>query len=352
MSQSPIRRSRGFTLIELLVVIAIIGTLVSLLLPAVQQAREAARRSQCANRLKQLGVACQNYVTAHRGLPASVVFGYDRQGDRAVFGGWSVHSKLLPFLEQGQAYDEVNFSLTYSAEANNTAARQRTGVFLCPSDPLADQPRDHTFSGIVTPVLGVDYGFAMGDWYVAPGIGGNALGVRPRGPFFPNSRVRMRDFVDGTTHTLLAAEVKTWQSYVRDCGGLATVDDPADLPGPDADPQTIPEYRAGCSHKTDSGHTEWVDGHVHQTGVNTAWTPNREILRFKDGVAYDVDLTGRREKNGDDGPTFAAVTARSHHPGGVHALRADGSVSFVGDAIDGAAWRAMGTLAGGEVNRP
>jgi prepilin-type processing-associated H-X9-DG protein len=93
-----------------------------------------------------------------------------------------------------------------------------------------------------------------------------------------------------------------------------------------------------------SGHSEWIDGHVHQTGFTTAWPPNRKILGGPSRV--DTDLSGVREMNG--GPTYAAITARSYHPGGVNVLLGDGSVRFVKDSIDGRTWRALGTIAGNE----
>jgi prepilin-type N-terminal cleavage/methylation domain-containing protein len=342
----PIRRS-GFTLIELLVVIAIIGVLIALLLPAVQQAREAARRTQCKNNLKQMGVALHNYVDAAGCLPPALSVGLIPSGTN--FGNWGIHARLLPYFERDAAYAAINFEAGgYDVLANTTLTGTPMNLFICPSDPRGTDMRPHSLSGISTPVSGTNYGWNTGDWYVFGGVGAAALGAQPRSPFFVNSRIRLNGVVDGTTKTIVAAEVKTFQAYIRDCGGLSTVTNPASIPADNADPTSISEYASGCSLQLDSGHTEWCDGHVHQSGFTFAWPPNKRIVRLSSGVELDVDLTGRREKDCLQGPTFAAVNSRSHHAGGVHALLLDGSVRFVSDSIDGAAWRALGTIAGGE----
>lgn len=141
------------------------------------------------------------------------------------------------------------------------------------------------------------------------------------------------------------SEVKSYQNYLRDRGGLSRVNDPSRVPPPDADPsQVVPEYAGGgCTPKPD-GHAEWVDGGVHHTGFTTAWTPNKVT---GNATTADLDINGQREKQG--GPTFAAITARSYHPGGINALLIDGSLRFVKTSIAGPAWRALGSVAGGEV---
>src|SRR4051812_22052043 len=109
---------RGFTLIELLVVIAIIAVLIALLLPAVQAAREAARRIQCTNNMKQLGLAIHNYESVAGALPPSLVFA--RYGSTNWNNGWSIHGRLLPFMEQGNAFNSINFTNNYSQAGNTT----------------------------------------------------------------------------------------------------------------------------------------------------------------------------------------------------------------------------------------
>ncbi|WP_165251038.1 DUF1559 domain-containing protein [Paludisphaera soli] len=334
----PRTASRGFTLIELLVVIAIIAVLIALLLPAVQSAREAARRIQCTNNLKQLGLALHNYEGVAAALPPSMCM----KGSGATISwnnGWSVHGRILPFLEQGSAFNAINFTLRYNVPENTTIGAQVIAGFLCPSE-INTQPR-----ATATARYGVNnYGWNMGDWYVWGGFGGPSNAA----PFELNQSRTLAAFSDGLSNTLVAAEVKTYQPNLANCGsGLANVGNPAALPSPASDPYTVaPEYNAGCTLAT-TGHTEWVDGAVHETGFTTAWTPNKRIVRSGGDPRQDLDLVGRRESTG--GPTFAAVTSRSHHPGGVNALLADGSVRFVKDSINGDAWRALGTLRGGEV---
>ncbi|QDU62657.1 hypothetical protein Pan216_35240 [Planctomycetes bacterium Pan216] len=336
MVSSPSRRA--FTLVELLVVIAIIGVLVGLLLPAIQQAREAARRSQCASNMRQLGFALHNYIEAFNVLPPSSVVTY--QGGAPVFGGWSIHARLMPYLDGVQHYDRINFDHSYDHASNTTASAVLIGLFGCPSDPKSSQKTTH----FGVELGGVNYGWTMGDWYVFGGVNPSTmLSQKPRSAFFPNSSVRLAGMIDGSSKTMVAGEVLMQQKYNRDCGGLSSVTDPASIPTTNADPSTIGEYSSGCTLKT-SGHTEWVDGHVHQTGMTTAWPPNFVTV---DGSDNDVDLSGSREKDGE--PTFAGVNARSYHPGGVHVLLGDGAVKFVGDSIDGTVWRGIGTIAGNEI---
>ncbi|MGE3821794.1 MAG: H-X9-DG-CTERM domain-containing protein, partial [Isosphaeraceae bacterium] len=138
------------------------------------------------------------------------------------------------------------------------------------------------------------------------------------------------------------------QPLYRDCGGLSRVTDPNAVPPTHVHPATIlPEILGGAACEFKAGHSEWTDGQVHHTGFTTAFTPNRRVDGNEpSGRPADFDVTGQREKRG--GPTFAAITARSHHPGGVNVLMGDGSVRFVKDAVDGATWRALGTVSGGE----
>src|SRR5437763_9170606 len=126
------RRGHGFTLVELLVVIAIIAVLIALLLPAVQAAREAARRIQCTNNLKQLGLALHNYESIAGALPPSVVVA--RYGSAFWSNGWSIHGRVLPFLEHGTIFNSINFTFNYSIPENTTVTRLSLSSFLCPSE--------------------------------------------------------------------------------------------------------------------------------------------------------------------------------------------------------------------------
>jgi hypothetical protein len=158
---------------------------------------------------------------------------------------------------------------------------------------------------------------------------------------------RWAEFTDGTGQTLLMSEVKNYTPYIRDCGSLKNIQDPNNIPPPTADPLTVaPEYGSvGCTFLLNA-HSQWAEITVHHIGFTTAWPPNQRTPGGP-GMAYpDVDLNSQRERIG--GPTFAAVTSRSYHAGGVQSLMGDGSVRFVSSSIDGFIWRSLGTVAGGE----
>lgn len=335
-------RPRGraaFTLIELLVVIAIIGVLLALLLPAIQTAREAARRSQCANNLKQIGLAVQNYDAAFAVLPPSGVM--LAPGSSPNWQGWSIHGRILSFLEAHEKFDQINFNFASHAAENSTVRSQLGGVFLCPSDPLARVRRSSSqFDN-------TNYGFSRGQWYV---WGGTSASQPPPSPFYVNSSVRLGDVGDGLTKTLFAAEVKSATEYNRRCTNVLFAPVNSTLPpSPNDQPASIPGYES-CSageHKN-TGHTEWHNGDVHHSGFTTAWTPNRRTGGSFASTRYiDIDVTGIREEDG--GPTFSAITARSYHSGGVNVLWGDGSTRFMSDNIDGAVWRALSTINGSEI---
>jgi prepilin-type processing-associated H-X9-DG protein len=191
--------------------------------------------------------------------------------------------------------------------------------------------------------LGVNnYGWCLGDWYVWGGFGSS---VPNRTALGPNRARRFSEITDGLSQTVLAAEVKTNQKHLMP-DSLATIKDPNAIPDANADPYAaVPEYLS--SNAVDvGGHISWADGSVSQTGFTTAWPPNKVTLGGP-GRAADIDMLARDE--GAGGPTFAAHTARSYHPGGVNALFVDGSVHFIKSTINGQAWRALGTVAGGEV---
>lgn len=331
--QRDVQRRAAFTLVELLVVIAIIGVLVALLLPAVQAAREAARRSQCGNNLKQLGLAALNFESSRKHLPpsANVDLSVTSTGNN---GSWGVHGRLLPYLEQQSLRQLVDVETAWDLQMAISGVRIE--AFQCPSDSRSAELRDP--GGGKALLYATNYGFNMGTWFVydpAKNVGGN-------GAFYPNSNLPMSRFSDGTSNTLLAAEVKAWTAYSRN-GGLASADIPSSVDVAAAQVAAGPD-------KKDTGHTEWPDGRVHHTGFTATMTPNTFVPFSLNGDVVDGDYNSWQEgRNGSAGaPTYAIVTSRSHHPGQVQAALVDGSVRSIADGIDLVVWRAMATRDGEE----
>lgn len=323
---------RGFTLIELLVVVAIVAILISLLLPAVQQAREAARRTQCRNNLKQIGLAIHNYLDTHSVFPPAFVS--DITSTDTPGGEWSIHARILPFLDQANLFGHANLSLAYDDPANGQIATQRVAVFLCP-DEVNDRTRlDESGIPIHYPV---NYGYNGGTWAVWD----NATHQVGDGAFAPNASFRTRDMLDGTSNTLAFSEVKAFTPYNRD-GNNGT-------PAIPSTPQEVEALIAlGGSNKANSGHTEGVDGRVHQTGFTVTLPPNSEVI-VPGGDSTEGDYTSCREDKSCSTPTYAAVTARSFHTGIVQSLLMDGSVHSISENIDLVTWRRLGQRNDGSV---
>lgn len=327
---------RGFTLVELLVVIAIIGLLIALLLPAVQAAREAARRSSCKNNLRQFGLALHNYQSTLSVFPLSYVA--ERGVTTTVGGQWSVRARILPYAEQGNLSDLINWNVAYATQLD--VAIKRIPMFLCPSE-INDVVRINLSTGVKRDYP-ANYAANFGTWKIFDPndmSGGD-------GAFHPNSAYTPAKIVDGMSHTLAASEVKAYTPYIRN---VAT-DPGATLP-------TVPNFAdgligdgccIGLKLQQNTGQTEWADGLCQQSGFTTTFTPNTEVLYTLSGKTHDIDYVSWREATHLTRPTYAALTARSHHPGGVHALLMDGSVHFVADSIDLAIWRGLGTRGGQE----
>jgi prepilin-type N-terminal cleavage/methylation domain-containing protein/prepilin-type processing-associated H-X9-DG protein len=356
-------RRRGFTLIELLVVIAIIGVLIALLLPAVQQAREAARRIQCTNNFKQVGLALANYESAVSSLPPTTILVGPMTGGGKFFfeSSWSVSARVSPFMEAGALYNSINFSLTYSHPVNTTVQRTPLGFLQCPSDP-SPKVRD---DGSLDPVKGLNavanVAYCVGDWYsFGPSAPSGTLSPPNRTAFSPTLSRRYAEFTDGLSNSMLASEVQVGRLQLRDCvggypgslpGGLS----PTTYPDPGAPSlQFIQANSGGCKKRSVLGMMRWANGGAYYSGFTTALTPNtKNIMTFTDTI-YNVgqplrgawDWVTQDENNG--GPTYGALTASSYHPGGVTALFGDGSVRFIKDTVSGSVWRALGSIAGNE----
>jgi prepilin-type N-terminal cleavage/methylation domain-containing protein len=319
-------RTQAFTLIELLVVIAIIAILIGLLVPAVQKVREAAARTACLNNLKQIGLALHNHENAHRSFPPA---GDYPPGAKAV--SWSVQARLLPYLEQENLHRLINFGLPYSSQPSVTAFR--VPVYLCPSE-TNDRPRQ---DGSLTHYP-LNYAANFGTWHVFNPI----TSQYGDGVFAINTRLKPGGIRDGLSNTLAFAEVKAYTPYLRDGGQPAVTK--AAIPSAPAQIAAL-----GGSFKTDSGHTEWVDARVHQSGFTATFPPNTVVPYAVDGTAFDIDFNSSREGNTTNQITYAAVTARSYHTSQVHVLLMDGSVRAVANGIDARIWQALSTRAGGEV---
>lgn len=331
-SSSNTQEARGFTLIELLVVIAIIAILVALLLPAVQQAREAARRSSCKNNLKQIGLALHNYLDTYTVFPPAFCLG---TGDG---GQWSVHARILPFVEQGALYDAADLNSTYTT--GQAPANSRVPIYVCPSDPN-DKGRGNDY-------YPTSYGYSAGPWFVWD----NATQTKGPGAFSPNSKLSDRDMTDGMTNTLAFSEVKAFTPYIRDGDVVTGMNAP--MPASEA---TVTAYtgtlkgnKVGQSTPTvtASGHTEWVDGRVHQTGFTTTFTPN-SMVPISGGAAPEGDFTNCREGKSCAQPTYAAVTSRSYHTGTVNSLLMDGSVRGFSENINLETWQNLSIRNDGKV---
>ena len=331
-SSRPVGRRSAFTLVELLVVIAIIGILIGLLLPAVQAAREAARRMSCTNNMKQMILAVHNYESSTKRIPPA----WTRP---AVSGdGWSAQARILPYIENVALASAIDFSAGYGQARITVDGRSikvssfRVPVYLCPSDVLDEGRNDSGGDPYHYPL---SYGYNAGPWLVF-----NPNNRLPGPGSFQTGRVsRFRDVLDGLSNTLGFGEVKAWTPYYRDAEVAGTIPTPR---------EPLDVCTLGGSFKPDTGHTEWVDGRVHQSGFTTTFSPNRKVICDVSGVSYDLDFTNIREGRDTTALTQAAVTSRSYHTGGVNVTMLDGSVRFVTDSIELDLWRNLSTRAGGE----
>jgi prepilin-type N-terminal cleavage/methylation domain-containing protein len=372
------QRRTAFTLVELLVVIFIIGVLMAILLPAVAGIRGAARRTLSANNLHQIGLALHGYESAHTKFPPS--WREPESPDGNNINGWSIHAQLLPYLEQGVITEKIDMRRSYSEYSSGgtlgtvvaadgektylTAAR--VPVFVSP-----DEPRDESrLKNGVPNHYPVNYAANLGTFFVWD----PATGKVGDGAFAPQRGFSAAAFArDGLSNTIAFAEVKAWQPYARNNGHDATQTNIAailEAVKPDEDDghlnneaalsdiaALVTEADGAGNFKTESGHTEWVDGRAHQIGFTTVFRPNKKVLVDVkgDGQMVDVDWTNWQEgKNRavdteEESPTYAAVTARSYRAEGVLVLFMDDSTRLVREDINLGAWRAYSTRSGGEV---
>jgi prepilin-type N-terminal cleavage/methylation domain-containing protein len=350
---SAVRPARtAFTLVELLVVIAIIAVLMGLVLSGVQGVREAGRRANCQSNMRQLVLGVHNYESARKQFPPSMLHtpGTTFTSNN---GSWSILGRILPYLEENVTAVRVNLETAWDdgftatgtpGPAKNWAAVRtaKISIFNCPSERNL---LFRTKSG-VNFVYPFNYGFNFGTWFVydpATGAGGD-------GAFHPNSNFKDSRFTDGLSKTLCIAEVKAFTPYVRNTS------DPAGFPAgsPPSDPASISgltsggDAKLGAATNDCTGHTEWPDGRVHHSGVTTVFTPNTRVPHTAGGIEHDIDYNSRQEGSSATAKTFAAITARSHHPGRVNVAMMDSSLRSIGNDVDLAVWRGLGTRAGNE----
>jgi len=350
---------RGFTLVELLVVIAIIGTLVGLLLPAVQGARESARRTSCQSNIRQMVLAVHNFENAQRHFPPSMI-----HAPGTTFtsnnGSWSIHGRILAYVEEGvtavrvnleKAWDDGFVSTGTPDPAKNWAAVRdaKIRIFVCPSEK---NQVFRTKSG-VNYVHSLNYGFNFGSWFVYDGQTGGG----GNGSFHPNSKFKAGMFSDGLSKTLCAAEVKAFTPYVRNTPDPGSTYPQASPPNTPAQVASLAggspsEPKLGSTTNDCTGHTEWPDGRVHHSGFTTVFTPNTRVPHVAGGIEHDIDYNSRQEGSSTTVKTFAAITSRSHHDGLVAVAMMDGSVRSIDDNVAIGIWRGMGTRAGGEAVSP
>jgi len=291
------RKRSGFTLIELLVVIAIIAVLIALLLPAVQQAREAARRSQCLNNLKQLGLALHNYHDVHALFPPGWIGVQAGATNTEGPSGFSWGSHLLPYLDQGNVYSKIDFNVSCTDLANDAIRKTNLNIFRCPSDVSNDtweivEELNPTNTLATLPTANYVGNFGT-EGYEDICVGGDFPGAQCRGDglFFHNGNLKIIDILDGATNTVMLGE-----------------------------------------HRTDKAldwHSTWL-GYV-ATGEEAA----ARILAVSDHTPNH--------------PSLHIDDYSSYHPGGVHLHFVDGHARFVTSFIDADVFKAMTTRAGAEV---
>jgi prepilin-type processing-associated H-X9-DG protein len=341
MTRSSARRG-AFTLIELVTVCVVIGILMALLLPAVQGAREAARRARCANNLKQVGLALAQYVSRNECFPSicsAMDLAASRRGPLIYAHSFSPIARMLAELDQAPLYHAVNFAheptLARGLVDNATVMLTTLGVVLCPSEPR-------------TPVRGygrVGYRFNYGK---SPWAAYDLRGEDPdalTGPFTIGRDYRPADFRDGLSSTLGVSE-RTQGDWTRDTFRVSGDYRLAAIPGPSgvtAD-QAIAQCHglpASTPHESRGGESWFLSG-LHFTGYNHADPPNprTQDCAFVSFVARGVHARFLR---------YGAFAARSRHPGGVHGLFLDGHVRFVRDGVSPQVWQALATRSSGDI---
>ncbi|MGL6077078.1 MAG: DUF1559 domain-containing protein [Fimbriiglobus sp.] len=317
----------GFTLIELLVVIAIIAILIGLLLPAVQKVREAAARAKCSNHLKQLGLAAHNYESTNmvypRGRSGPIVAGVN------TFNG-SAQAELLAYIEQAAKYSQFNLAQDANGGAANEIARQQDlSILLCPSDP----------SGAAIQ-YGTSPAYGRNNYFASGGATSNPNGSALLTGYFNWAReVRLAGVIDGTSNTVMFAEVKRGKNALS-----GPVDETACKLFSGTWNSTDGRAVGGCSGTAATSGIRYVGQQyyrfLHATSIFTTTLPVNWNNRVGLNTPSHCYFTGVAE---------AHIAASSYHSGGVNACMGDGSIRFFRDSTQFNVWQAFGSIAGGEV---
>jgi prepilin-type N-terminal cleavage/methylation domain-containing protein/prepilin-type processing-associated H-X9-DG protein len=343
-------RRSGFTLIELLVVIAIIAILIALLVPAVQKVREAAARIQCTNNLKQVGLALHSYHGAYKQFPPGYVDGNPAgpsTPDNDIGPGWGWASFLLPYLEQGNVYSQINFNVGVGLGVNTQVSQTQLAVFQCPSDPYSQMNATiYCGTGFTNPVT-VAHGNYVGcnGWvecfnnaggnYNPSSDGGGAedgdggqtgTGSAGDGLFYRNSQNKIANVTDGLSNTIVVGERCAAHSPTTWTGAVTGGRCPAWMATqPWTGPYTPPASAPNTGNATAYDNADWGEALIF-AHCNMTHRPNA------DNPFYDPD------------------TYWSMHPGGANFLFGDGSVHFLSSSIDPYTYQSLATIAGGEVS--
>ncbi len=340
----------AFTLVELLVVIAIIGILVALLLPAIQAAREAARRSQCTNNLRQLGVAAVNYESAKKAFPYGRRAGFelDKNGNKVAIQQWGHLAFILPYVEDAALHDLIDFNYAPEDDHNLAARQAKLALFICPSDTSEDRletPRCIQGMSQWSNVGRTNYFGNGGSDTGQSKLVGDLDVEQNNGIFVTNLEVKFKHITDGSSHTALYSEA------IRGDGDDLRAEVPGDwfrLPGQNGD---VNKVYQDCSAITNfsayvNGNQfscrgrNWGHGDYTTTRYNHVMPPNTQSCsQTSTGQVAAIPV------NEDGG----ATTASSRHSGGVNLTCADGSTHFISDSIDLVVWRALGSRNGDEV---
>jgi prepilin-type N-terminal cleavage/methylation domain-containing protein/prepilin-type processing-associated H-X9-DG protein len=340
------KRYRAFTLVELLVVIAIIAVLIGLLLPAVQKVREAAARMKCENNLKQMALALHSYHDVNQAFPSGKGPSY---AGCPVYARWSIHSQLLPYIEQGNLYKSIDFTKAPETpgmegvinfmpawqnpgRANADASRAVVVTFLCPSDPAATNA-DWAGQNNYYANQGVQFLCDLTETQPST----LAPNEKPDGPLYYLSKKKMTDISDGTSNTVMFSEKRRGQGTPDPLTDMKVIPVQSTLDGAYTTCAAVNALTA--TPLTSKQGYSWVMGEMCCTTYNHVTTPNKTSCA-------STGFTGNMSN------MAMVIPPSSKHSGGVNAAMGDGSVRFVQDNIALATWRAMGTINGGEVVTP